>query len=170
MLGTMSHAKRAALVLLLYVVVTTLASWSILAMSARAQPAAGGEPAAGVEADGGSAATEAPGGPRTPAAGGGDGPLVVVARGDTAPFGGLLLRDERYAELKDAELLVNDAEFRARQAARAQADLEKVLSACLQVEEESFFGPSFWIGTAVGVVAAVAVGWLGFKILDDEGG
>lgn len=174
MLATMSHTKKAALVLLLYVLLVTAGSWTLLALSAHAQPApapaeepAEAAPAAQPDADSDSGTAGGRGQPVSPPADDRDGLLTVVGKGDTAPFGGLLLKDQRYAELKHAELTMVDAEFRASQAERTQADLEKVLSACLEVEEQSFFGPSFWIGTAVGIVTAVAVGWLGYKILDE---
>lgn len=180
MLGTMSHTKKAALVFLLYAAMVTLGSWTLLAMSARAQPTTDDSTDAVTDA-GPTAALDVrevetgpesgSDRPETSPSGEDDGLLVVVGKGDTAPFSGLLLRDKRFAELKLAELRVDNAEYEAKTEKQTREKLEVVLDSCLQDEDSGGgFFDSFWGGMAVGVGAAILVGWLGYKILDEEGG
>lgn len=176
MLTTMSHTKRAVLVFILYVVVVTFAGWSLVSLAAQAQPEAddsadGGNPARSTadppvgEADTGS--ERGPDASESPSDGEDDGTLVVLGKGDTAPSSGILVSGSRFGDLKMAELKVNDAEYRARTEKQTREDLTVVLQSCLQAEDdEGGFFTSFWGGVAIGVSAAIVVGWLGYKIMD----
>lgn len=171
MLNTMSHTKRAIMVFILYVTMVSLGGWTLVTMAAHAQPMdpveatsePSGAPGAAADADSDrETPSDAPlSSPSAPAGG----KLVLVVRGDTAPFTGLLLHDFRYAELKSAELRVNDAEATAKQEKRTREDLETVLNACLLVEKVDEGGLGFWAGMAIGVGSAILVGWLGYEII-----
>jgi len=135
--------------LIIYFAVALFFAWSI-AIIAQAQPAPETE----------DAASDAPADPPELT----ERPLTVVQAGDPAPFAGLLLTDLRFAELKQAELTVNNAKFRALQEQKTREDLQVVLDACLQVEREGDpWYATFWAGAAVGIGVAILVGWLGVE-------
>lgn len=175
MFATRSHTRKVILVFLLHLCAVTLGSWVLLAFSAHAQPAeaaASAETATATDADSESTPMPPPGAPRSGVSVADDESPVLVVRGDVAPFTGLLLRDTRFAALKAVELRVNDAEYRAKQEKRTREDMEKVMNACLRTESSGGGGffDSFWGGMAIGVGAAILVGWLGYEILDRDGG
>lgn len=88
-----------------------------------------------------------------------DPPTTVLEIGEPAPFSGLLLSELRFTKLTASEITLKSVGLKLRSEQRANKDLKVVLESCLQ--DEGTWYTSFWAGAAVGVAAAILVGWLG---------
>jgi hypothetical protein len=96
--------------------------------------------------------------------------IVSVLRGDPAPFQGLLVPEERFVELLEAENAVR--ELQARLAA-SERTLELVENAYMQRLENAsspvpwYASPTFnrWLGFGMGIAATGLAVWGGLELV-----
>lgn len=96
---------------------------------------------------------------------------VPLRKGDEAPFGGVLLKDDRFAALLLSEVKAEQMEQREALDARYIERLEKQLDRSTQ-EPKWYIQPGFqrWLGFGVGVLVTTLAIQMGVIIVDAHDG